>query len=159
MGVEFTCGLTDWRNSYSGLQEQRALWIRATIEYLKNLKFVGDEESDKSAFESQQNSLQQSLKRALQPTMLISLAHVNYAEFEKVDKDALRFFGLIGLYSFVSHSDCEGSYCPGEAVEMLETFKKIASFMKLNEDYVEHYNAFVSVMKESISTGKNVELH
>lgn len=166
MGVEFVCGLTDWHQSYSGLQEQRRAWLEATVEYLKTLNFVydpdsnNDEESDRQWFESERNSITEALKRATQPTtMLIGLSHVNYADFEKVDKDTLRSFRLIGLHLFVKHSDCEGSYCPGEALEILTTYKKIEPFMKLHENDKEHYQSFVKVMEESISTGKNVELH
>lgn len=74
---------------------------------------------------------------------------INYDEFEKTT-DIFYELGLIGIFKFINHGDDSGYHSPGDAKDILESFKKINEFV--SEKCETKFDVFKGIFIESISS-------
>jgi hypothetical protein len=151
MGLDIACDdIYECVGPYSGVTKQRIDWIKATIEYLENLKIEMNNETEKITDEEEADNHKRKLSKldellvALNKSFssvksssdeyqtneylqILSL-HINNELIGKC-RDYLCLFGLTGLVWWVVHSDCAGYLSPGQSHDIIETLNKIVKYM------------------------------
>ncbi len=124
----------------SSLQEFRFQLLEAVFRYIEK-KY---EEEDLELNELYYSSLLKSKAREL-----FKLTKINYEEFGKT-MSIFYELGLIGIFKFIDHGDDSGYHSPGDAKDMLDSFKKINEFV--SEKCGVKFEYFISIFIESISS-------
>jgi len=112
MGLDIACGhIIERVGSYSGVQRQRVVWIKAEARRQEVLGNIGSAQQMKKSIRSSD--------------------HVDYETFEMTDG------WLDGTRAFVDHSDCDGIWEASEAIAILEAVTTLEPFF--DEDAKSYY--------------------
>jgi len=138
MGLDLYCGNMVQRfGSYSIVHKVRILWIKAYSMWLKS--------------QDKDNSM-----------LLATIKTDNDINYKKFGTLQIQTMGFEGLYAFVYHSDCDGSWDVEEVEIILETLNLIKLYLKelsllFFEENGDYY--LEKILKHSLATYNQIEFY
>lgn len=159
-------------SSYSGMHKIRRDWIDAALAWAasKNLTALRFELTKwvrapthmqmMLAKMSSDPMLQASLSLGMDLGDMLAPSGISYSNLPRDDQAPslrhLREAGLVGLWRFVQHSDCDGQYSPGEAKDILQAYELLQPH--LNKDTKQWCDTSVAlVLKAAVKHDLPVE--
>lgn len=160
MGMIIECGGKDYSRSYGNWNKIRMGYLKMTLEYLEKLskQITSLECSDDINIAEQNVYKLRKIHDILdyKEIMLIDVDKFLDVVSENKLVNTFIYLDICGCYAFLNKNDCEGYYSPGNALDILRTYKKCKP---RNKEFIDDFKQVIPILKESIKSDEKIIIY